>query len=272
MVQYSLRPFPIHKMKVGCTAVCIGRRNTGKTTLLENILYNNRGRYNLGMIMSPTMSTQQRFLKIAPRCLVGDYDPDKFKRYIQFLEKTSLQQGSNIDILETLYVLDDCAFDKVLYKSKEMRKLAFNGRHFKMDCIFSVHYCMDITPDIRSNIDYMFILKESRLDSRIKLHKNFFGVISKFSDFCSVLDKCTENYECLVLDNTVSSNNPEDCLFYYKANPNLESFHLFDPFFWKCSEAWFRYNEKKEKKDSRDTDVPVTDETDPNLKVILMKP
>ena len=31
------------------------------------------------------------------------------------------------------------------------------------------------------------------------------------------MDSCTENYECLVLDNTSKSNKIEDCVFWYKA-------------------------------------------------------
>jgi len=31
--------------------------------------------------------------------------------------------------------------------------------------------------------------------------------------FCKVMDACTENYECLVLDNTSKSNKIEDCCF-----------------------------------------------------------
>ena len=34
-----------------------------------------------------------------------------------------------------------------------------------------------------------------------------------------MLNRCTNDYECLVLDNTSNSNRPEDCIFYYKAQP-----------------------------------------------------
>lgn len=35
--------------------------------------------------------------------------------------------------------------------------------------------------------------------------------------FNQVMTACTENYECLVLDNTSKSNKIEDCVFWYKA-------------------------------------------------------
>ena len=39
-----------------------------------------------------------------------------------------------------------------------------------------------------------------------------------FDSFCQVMDQCTENYECLVIDNTSASNKIEDLVFWYKAD------------------------------------------------------
>ena len=46
--------------------------------------------------------------------------------------------------------------------------------------------------------------------------------------FCKVMDACTENYECLVLDNTVKSNKIQDCVFWYKASLR-KNFRVGDP-------------------------------------------
>jgi hypothetical protein len=42
---------------------------------------------------------------------------------------------------------------------------------------------------------------------------------------------CTENYECLVLDNTSKSNRIEDCVFFYKARPR-SNFRIGSPSLW----------------------------------------
>ena len=36
--------------------------------------------------------------------------------------------------------------------------------------------------------------------------------------FNQVMNACTENYDCLVLDNTSKSNKIQDCVFWYKAS------------------------------------------------------
>ena len=46
------------------------------------------------------------------------------------------------------------------------------------------------------------------------------------------MDSCTENYECLVLDNTSKSNKISDCVFWYKA-PIRKNFRVGSPMFWQ---------------------------------------
>jgi hypothetical protein len=76
---------------------------------------------------------------------------------------------------------------------------------------------MDLPPGLRANIDYIFCLRENIRQNRERLWKSFFGVIPTFPMFQTIMDSCTENYQCLVLDNTSKSNKLEECIFYYKA-------------------------------------------------------
>ena len=68
--------------------------------------------------------------------------------------------------------------------------------------------------------------------NRENLYKAFFGVFPTFDSFCQVMDACTENYECLVLDNTSKSNKITDCVFWYKA-PLRRGFKVGGPSFWQ---------------------------------------
>ena len=53
-----------------------------------------------------------------------------------------------------------------------------------------------------------------------------------FEAFCSVLDSCTENYECLVIDNNTRSKQLEDRVFWYRAELH-ENFRLGGKEFWE---------------------------------------
>ena len=50
--------------------------------------------------------------------------------------------------------------------------------------------------------------------------------------FNQVMNACTENYECLVLDNTSKSNKIEDVVYWYKAALH-KPFRAGHPNFWK---------------------------------------
>eukprot|EP00899_Mesostigma_viride_P019065 jgi/Mesvir1/2715/Mv02104-RA.1 len=89
----------------------------------------------------------------------------------------------------------------------------------KVFFMFISQYTMDITPDIRGNVDYVFALHENIIMNRERLYRNFFGVVPTFEAFCEILDQCTQNYECLVVDHTSESNKIEDVIFWYKATP-----------------------------------------------------
>ena len=49
--------------------------------------------------------------------------------------------------------------------------------------------------------------------------------------FNQVMNSCTENFECLVLDNTSRSNKIEDCVFWYKAKLH-DNFRIGSPALW----------------------------------------
>jgi len=50
--------------------------------------------------------------------------------------------------------------------------------------------------------------------------------------FFQVMDSCTENYECLVFDNTGRSNRIEDNVFWYKA-PIRRNFRIGSDAMWQ---------------------------------------
>jgi hypothetical protein len=96
---------------------------------------------------------------------------------------------------------------------------------------------MGIPPDLRTNIDYTFILKNNNANDREKLYKHYAGMFPTREIFEHVLDSCTEDYNCLVIDNTSQSNKLEDQIFFYKAGSH-ENIRL-------CSERLWAINREK---------------------------
>jgi hypothetical protein len=95
-----------------------------------------------------------------------------------------------------------------------------NGRHWKIMLIITMQYPLGIPPNLRTNIDYVFILREPYIANRKRIYENYAGMFPTFESFCQVMDQCTENYECLVINNNSKSNKLQDQIFWYKAEPH----------------------------------------------------
>jgi hypothetical protein len=59
------------------------------------------------------------------------------------------------------------------------------------------------------------------------------------------MDQCTQNYECLVVDNTSQSAKLEDCIFWYKADIHND-FRIGAAEFWQHSANYYRDKEEEE--------------------------
>jgi hypothetical protein len=77
-------------------------------------------------------------------------------------------------------------------------------------------------------------LREPYIANRKRIYENYAGMFPTFESFCQVMDQCTENYECLVINNNSKSNKLQDQIFWYKAEPH-GSFRLGSKEFWEIS-------------------------------------
>jgi len=111
-----------------------------------------------------------------------------------------------------------------------------NGRHWKVMLIITMQFPLGIPPNLRTNIDYVFILRENYISNRKRIYENYAGMFPTFESFCQVMDQCTENYECLVINNNSKSNKLHDQVFWYKADSHSD-FRLGSKEFWELSKS-----------------------------------
>tara|TARA_B100001094_G_scaffold294750_1_gene315611 strand:- start:159 stop:716 length:558 start_codon:yes stop_codon:yes gene_type:complete len=140
---------------------------------------------------------------------------------------------SSIDA-RAFVILDDCLYDNSWAREKLMRLLFMNGRHWKIMLVITMQYPLGVPPNLRTNIDFTFILREPYIANRKRIYENYAGMFPSFESFCQVMDQCTENYECLVVSNNAKSNKLEDQIFWYKAQPHRD-FKLGSKEFWEMS-------------------------------------
>ena len=55
-----------------------------------------------------------------------------------------------------------------------------------------MQYPLGIPPALRTNVDYVFILRENIMSNRKRIYENYASMFATFEAFCSVLDSCTK--------------------------------------------------------------------------------
>ena len=227
----------------GPVIVLIGRRDTGKSFLVRDLLYYHQD-IPIGTVISGTEAGNGFYSNIVPKLFIHDeYNTaiienilKRQKMVIKQVKKEKDAYGrSNIDG-RAFVILDDCLYDNSWAREKLMRLLFMNGRHWKIMLVITMQYPLGVPPNLRTNIDYTFILREPYLTNRKRIYENYAGMFPTFESFCQVMDQCTENYECLVISNNAKSNKLEDQIFWYKAQSHRE-FKLGSKEFWELSKG-----------------------------------
>lgn len=233
-MKMRIRRFDPGTIQPGRIILALGRRNTGKSCLIRDLMYHQRDCVDFGVAMSPTEDSIQHFRQHMPDSWIyRQFQHDKVEDLIN-VQRKALKAGKTPKNL--FLVLDDCMYDKKNLKSTAMRDVFMNGRHLKISLMIAAQYMMDMGPDLRTQIDYVVSTREMIIANKVKLWKYFYGMFERFDDFSKVMDKCTENFGVIVIDNTSRSSSLEDCVFWYRADINLPNYRMGKDIYWKLSE------------------------------------
>jgi hypothetical protein len=248
----ELKKFDMRTIKDDKVVVLIGRRETGKSFLTRDLLYYHQD-IPVGITISGTEDANSFYSSIMPSIFIhGAYKPEiihntlaRQKKILAAIQKETadkkligmtpqdyVKSGDCSIDPRSFLILDDCLYDKAWVNNTDIRCLFMNGRHYFTMFIITMQYALGIPPNLRTNIDYVFILRENYASNRKRIFEQYAGMFPSYEIFCQVMDQCTEDYECLVINNNAKSNKLEDQVFWYKADSH-ENFQLGHPSFWK---------------------------------------
>lgn len=244
-----LRKFDIAAIEDDKVVVLIGKRETGKSFLVRDLLYNHRD-LPIGTVISGTESANSFYGSLIPSIFIHEeYTPQllhnavrRQKLIVRKMNRDLQCAGTTAIDPRAFLVLDDCLYDNDWVKDKNIRCMFMNGRHYKALFVITMQYPLGIPPNLRCNIDYVFILRENIVSNRKRIYDNFAGMFPSFEIFCQVMDQCTEDYECLVIHNNAKSNRIEDQVFWYKAERRPD-FRICAPEYWEIAASQRRDEE-----------------------------
>jgi len=223
--------------KCGRKIAIIGKPGMGKSSLIKGLLYAKKHIFPTGIVFSGTEDSNHDYAKNFPELFIHNGND------LEALQDAVKRQKAASEHLLNPYsviIQDDCTDNPTELNKPIYHAIFKNGRHWKLWYILSLQYCMDIKPVIRNNIDYTFMLKETNIENRRRLWKNYANCINDFDIFCQLMDTITGDYTALVIDNTTQSNELSDCVFYYKADLVPEGWKFGSPEYWAF--ANIRYN------------------------------
>lgn len=240
--KFDMRSITFHPNEnKGPVIVMIGRRDTGKSFLVRDLLFYHQN-IPVGTVISGTEAGNGFYNAHVPKLFIHhEYSSVLIDNVLRRQRAALKQMNQEMESYKrttidprTFVILDDCLYDQSWTKDKLMRLLFMNGRHWKIMLIITMQYPLGIPPNLRTNIDYVFILREPYLVNRKRIWENYASMFPTLEAFCSVLDSCTENFECLVINNNAKSNKLNDQIFWYKAE-NHPDFKLGSKEYWELS-------------------------------------
>jgi hypothetical protein len=252
-MNFNIKKFNMNMIRERCDLdsrkapmiVLIGKRDTGKSFLVRDILANCREAFPVGTVISGSEVASPFFQDLVPSKLIHDkYNPQivmnsiKRQMAVKQARNNEMRGGghSNTDPRAFL-ILDDCLYDKTWMNEESTRYVFMNGRHIDLATLITMQYPLGVPPNLRTNIDFVFILRENVLGNRKRIYDNYAGMFPTFQMFCQFMDQCTENYECLVVCNGIQSNRLEDQVFWYKASEH-PPFKMCDQSLWIDNKAF----------------------------------
>ena len=249
-IKLDLKKFNMQWIGDNKIIVMIGPRTRGKSTVLLDYLYYNQDIPFCTCIAPTDMFNGTYGQHIPSRFIFSKYTPELLERFLRRQhelkgkKQAALMGYGNARYKDVgcrgLLIMDDCLADNKNWGNDPSIKWIFmNGRHADITYILTMQYQVGITPDLRVNIDWVFLLRENKKLEQEKLLKYYAGIFPDFNMFKQIFNGCTKNKRCMVIDCLSESERIEDQVFWYKADLH-EAFRICYNEFWKDNEEYLK--------------------------------
>lgn len=212
-------------------AICmIAKRSSGKSWVCRSIM-NHYKDVPIGLIIAPTDKLNGFYGEFFPSTYIYYiYESDILKRLLtrqkKMLEKAKkkyIEKKKKCDP-RAILLMDDCLSQKSVWKKDPLiSEIFFNGRHYQVMFILTMQYSLGITPELRNNFDYIFLLREDFINNQQRLYNNYAGMFPSFDSFRQVFRELTKNYGAMVISNRGVGNAEDEIdeitskIYWFKA-------------------------------------------------------
>lgn len=221
----QIREFKLDSMVENPAIVMIAKRASGKSWVCRDILRNFKD-IPVGLIIAPTE-------KMSDPPFYSDFFPDSYIHYqykSEIIERMLYRQDVMIEkqkekakdgkIIDPrgFILMDDCLSKKSSWmKDQPIMELLFNGRHYRLMYMLTMQFPLGITPELRCNFDYIFLLSEDFYSNLKRLYDHYAGMFPTFDSFRQVFKDVTSDFGAMVIVNRGARSSFLEKIFWYKA-------------------------------------------------------
>ncbi|HSA76110.1 MAG TPA: hypothetical protein VLE02_01075 [Nitrosarchaeum sp.] len=214
--EIKIKPFDFDMMPLSCTLIAIGSPGSGKTTLIENIVYYKKHLYPTARVFICNEGGYKKLCKIFGSLFVSNnYNEDEHKNAIIGQKKRSMIHDGNNPAKFSVIIADD--LNQKFLRSNLMTSVHKVGtQHWNCLSLVGTQCAFDCRPEIRSSVSYVALFRCVDENEKKKLYTNFGGICGSYEKFCSLLDNITGDHRCMIIKKMSQSNNIEDNIFWYE--------------------------------------------------------
>jgi hypothetical protein len=220
-----IKEFQLESMCENPAIVMIAKRASGKSWVSRSILKHFKN-IPVGIVIAPTekMSTPPFYSEFIPDTYIHyEYKSEIIEKLIyrqdKMIEKQQEREKEGKIIDPRAFILmDDCLSKKGSWmKDQPIMELLFNGRHYRLMYLLTMQFPLGITPELRCNFDYIFLLSEDFYSNLKRLYDHYAGMFPTFDSFRQVFKELTADFGAMVIVNRGSRSNFLDKIFWFKA-------------------------------------------------------
>jgi len=224
----NLKKAQLKNIRGGAKIAIIGMTESGKTSILKAIMKRFQQIPSV-VVWTDTEDGNNNFEGTIPDSFIfeewnEDFAIKLFERQKYIFKNKLTQEERNASMNgeitrgSILLILDDMGADSDIWgKSKIMKKFFMNGRNLGITIIITLQDPMDLHNKLRGQLSWTFILKEKSFMKRKKLYEHYASVIPYYDMFDQIMRNCTEDYNCLAINNRSRSYAINENLYWYKA-------------------------------------------------------
>jgi hypothetical protein len=223
-----IKEFKLKTMVDSPSIVMVAKRGSGKSWITRSIMYHFKD-IPMGIIIAPTDKMNTFYGKFFPDSYIYyEYTSETIEKLLkrqQIMiekEKQKAKEGKKVDP-RAFIIMDDCLASRGTWmRDQPITELLFNGRHFRVMYILTMQFPLGITPELRGNFDYVFLMKEDVISNLKRIYDHYAGAFPTFDAFRQVFDQLTDDFGAMVINNRGARKSFVEKIFFYKA-PNLDN-------------------------------------------------